>query len=175
MTAKPETAAEVRKPAGVIETHHDNAETEWGYSFTSHNPDPADYVRCYSEADAWKLADSLERALSAQGEAVARPVAWYVFADTEHWVTMDDDEAAENRGEGCQVRPLVFGDLTHPAPARVTEEARARHMDAVKEALSRWPEALPAIHFMSAALGPHDPITADDIAWAAAALEADHG
>lgn len=35
-------------------------------------------------------------------------VAWYVFANTEHWVTMDEDEAEENREEGCQVSPLVF-------------------------------------------------------------------
>ena len=62
---------------------------------------------------------------------------------------------------------------THPAPARVTEEARALHMDAVKEALTRWPDSSPAIHFMSAAIGPLEPITADDIAWANAALEAD--
>lgn len=41
--------------AGVIETHHTNGPTEWGYSFTSHNPEPADYVKCASEADAWTL------------------------------------------------------------------------------------------------------------------------
>jgi len=109
-------------------------------------------------------ADRLERALSAQGEAVAYLVDWPNEPDLGHFFS-------EEPVDGARSQPLY----THPAPARVTEEARARHMDAVKEALSRWPEALPAIHFMSAALGPHDPITADDIAWAAAALEADHG
>lgn len=118
MTAKPETAAEVRKPAGVIETHHDNAETEWGYSFTSHNPDPADYVRCYSEADAWKLADSLERALSAQGEAVA---GWI---KTDNWrQTIEFTNLSHVRDAWvADSRVIVHPVYTHPAPARVTWE-----------------------------------------------------
>lgn len=66
--------------------------------------------------------DRIERALSAQGEAVANPVAWYVFADDEHWATLERNEVDAARDEGLQVRPLVFGDITHPAPARVAED-----------------------------------------------------
>lgn len=40
----------------------------------------------------------------------SKAVAWYVFADTEHWVTLDEDEADEQREDGCQVRALVFAD-----------------------------------------------------------------
>lgn len=53
-----------RKPAGVIETHHMGEDIEWGYSFTSYNPEPADYVRCYDEESAWKLARNIEALLS---------------------------------------------------------------------------------------------------------------
>lgn len=55
-----------------------------------------------------------QAALAARQPGAQEPVAWYVFADTEHWVTLDEDEADENRKEGCQVRPLVFGDIAAP-------------------------------------------------------------
>ena len=34
--------------------------SEWGVSFTNHNPDPKDYVRCYSSEDAFKLQKILD-------------------------------------------------------------------------------------------------------------------
>lgn len=49
---------------------------------------------------------------AAEGDGA---VAWYVCADTEHWVTDDRDEADKNRSDGCHVRPLIFGDMTRPA------------------------------------------------------------
>jgi len=69
-----ETVADVRKPAGVIETHHTDSPTEWGYSFTDHNPEPDDYIRCASEADAWKL-DRHIRCIESAIAAGAEPVA----------------------------------------------------------------------------------------------------
>ena len=112
------------------------------------------------------------RALSAQGEAVAA-YRLRTGAPRTRWQWMDGKPSAgviqEAELHGWEIEYAY----THPAPARVTEEARALHMDAVKEALTRWPDSSPAIHFMSAAIGPLEPITADDIAWANAALEAD--
>lgn len=94
MTDKTETVAEARKPAGVIETHHANGDTEWGYSFTSHNPHPGDYVRLYSEEDAWRLADRIERALAQQ------PVtALDASAPPRLWLQIDPDGDPNDRSE----------------------------------------------------------------------------
>lgn len=70
---------------------------------------------------------TVKDSLTAAGGETTRqePVAWYVFADTEHWVTMDESEADENREDGCQVRPLVFGDMNNP-PAQAADLERAR-------------------------------------------------
>lgn len=70
-------------------------------------------------ADTHRLADA------AQGA-----VAWYAFADTEKWVTLDRSEADDNRAEGCQVRPLIFGD-TRPqaAPAQGDGSPDVREVD----------------------------------------------
>jgi hypothetical protein len=71
-----------QKPAGVIETHHTDAATEWGYSFTSHSPELDDYIRCASEADAWKLDRHIRRIESAL--ASAEPVAKDHFRKAVH-------------------------------------------------------------------------------------------
>lgn len=59
----------------------------------------------------------------ALGEGQA--VAWYVFAGTEHWVTLDRREADDNRADGYEVRPLVYGDIPKAAlsaaPAALNE------------------------------------------------------
>lgn len=38
----------------VLESNNENG-TEWGVSFTNHNPELKDYVECASEEDAFKL------------------------------------------------------------------------------------------------------------------------
>lgn len=46
----------------VIETPYLDKDTEWGVSFTSHNPELEDYVACATAGDAFKLQEILERA-----------------------------------------------------------------------------------------------------------------
>lgn len=48
----------------------DNGEvtpTEWGVSFTDHNPKPEDYVACLTKEDAFKLQKKLERVWFCHG------------------------------------------------------------------------------------------------------------
>lgn len=133
--ATPETPAEVRKPAGVIETHHNDGPVEWGYSFTTHNPDPEDYVRCYSEQDAWRLADRLSRSLAAGKAEHAVPPAdpakasgsapdgWREFLD---WcaanVSVSRGRAVFNDQEAFRSRLHAMRTATPPASApEVTE------------------------------------------------------
>jgi len=93
--------SEAHKPAGVIETHHANAATEWGYSFTSPNPKPDDYVRCASEADAWKLAEHIRRIESSL--ASAEPVA---FDFTSH-LSRQAEWSARTFGPGSRAAGVV--------------------------------------------------------------------
>lgn len=53
------------------------------------------------------------------------PVAWYVFADTEHWATLDENEAWSNRVSGFQVRPLIFQDSMRQDSLRHDPEVAA--------------------------------------------------
>jgi len=42
----------------VLETHHGNR-VEWGISFTSHNPEQADYFECLNKTEAFRLQDRI--------------------------------------------------------------------------------------------------------------------
>ena len=158
------------------------------------------YRRFYTKAREW--ADRIERALSAQGEAVAAhpdDIAVDRFAEAMKeklaaarakgrggWDDKEDLEchlsnllrAHVEKGDPRDVANFCCflwnrGESIQPAPARVTED-NAR--DAVAEALRKWPEAEAAILFMVGAIGPLGNVTESDIEWArTAALEADHG
>jgi len=91
MTAKPETAAEVLAEmlASAKEENH------------------------LSYSEAARFADRLERALSAQGEAVGEVTDYYYGSPVVRW----------DRPRETNIGTKLY---THPAPARVTEEAVER-------------------------------------------------
>jgi len=140
MTAKPETAAEVlaemRKWGDTDGCFNDNPEG---------HPEPT----VYYTKEAWvALCDRLERALSAQGEAVA----WEVQGRDGVWTActreLYERTLASGRYNGyengpkCEVRALY----THPTPAAkpITRENEASLMLAIAE-------------FIAASATPEDP------------------
>jgi len=50
---------EPKKRIIIIETPHKDS-TEWGISFTSHDPDPKDYFRCLDKKEAFRLGSRIE-------------------------------------------------------------------------------------------------------------------
>lgn len=100
-------------------------------------------------------ADRLDRALSAQGEAVTSPLD--LSAPQKVWLQIDPNGDAEDRSEaipraawddltwhyesvGGQEVEYVRADLARPAPARMTEEMVER---ACAAAHPGWPTARP--------------------------------
>jgi len=86
-----------------------------------------------------EVATSQPHHLRAGAEMIGagNAVAWYVFADTEHWVTMDADEADENREDGCQVRPLVFGEMHAPPSPQSSGNAGELSADTPAQVVSQ--------------------------------------
>ena len=50
----------MKKTNVVVVNENPSTTNEWGVSFTNHNPELKDYVRCASEEDAFKLKQIIE-------------------------------------------------------------------------------------------------------------------
>jgi hypothetical protein len=121
MTMKDHHPAE----APVAWTHdaenYGNALNEAAWVFVDECPEKS--VLLFNNTKAPLRAAILKYAEAVTKAAKHEPVAWYVFADSEHWLTLDEDEAASNRSQGFQVRPLIFQDSLRPDPEGVALRA----------------------------------------------------
>lgn len=50
----------------------DDPKTEWGVSFTSHNPELEDYVACKTQLDAFKLKAKVDSIIAAYAASEGR-------------------------------------------------------------------------------------------------------